>query len=277
MAIKFAFCNETYEDTPFDETCRDIKAAGYDGVEVAPFTLAPDPTTLTEADAERTGRIAREAGLEVVGLHWLLLQPQGLHLVTDDEAVRRRTTDFARHLVRLCHAMGGNVMVWGSPKQRWIADDQPRERAWKNAVDVLRNVCELAGEMDVTIALEPLSTKEANLLTSAAETVQMIEEIDHPAARLHLDVKAMCAEDKPIEQVIRDNSKYLAHFHANDSNLRGPGYGETDYQPIADALHDIGYDGYVSVEVFDYRPSAQEIARESIKYLREKFGATHRV
>lgn len=274
MAMKFAFCNETYEDAPFNAACADIKEAGYDGVEVAPFTLAPDPTTLTEADAERTGRIANDAGLDVVGLHWLLLAPKGMHLVTDDDAVRKKTAEFAKHLARLCAAMGGKVMVWGSPKQRWIEDDQPRDRAWNHAVELLRDVSETAGELGVTIALEPLSTKEANLLTSAEETVRMIEQIDHPATQLHLDVKAMCAEDKPIPDVIRENQKYLAHFHANDSNLRGPGYGDTDYGPIFGALQDIGYDGYVSVEVFDYRPSAGEIARQSLSYMRDRLAAS---
>lgn len=273
--MKFAICNETYRDWTLQRTCEDIAAAGYDGVEVAPYTLDEDPMTINETQAEAAGLVAREAGLDVVGLHWLLVRPKGpaLHLTTPDQAVRDHTIEYARHLARLCAAMGGNIMVWGSPKQRNVADGQSYDEAFANAAGVMRAICEVAEPLDVILALEPLGPAETNFMTSAAETVKLIEAVDSPACRLHLDVKAMSAEDKPIPAIIRDSAPHLAHFHANDPNLRGPGAGEVDHVPIAAALREVGYEGYVSVEVFKYDPDAPTIAREAIEYLRRVYGA----
>jgi sugar phosphate isomerase/epimerase len=87
-----------------------------------------------------------------------------------------------------------------------------------------------------------------------------------------LDVKAMSSEEKPIPQIIRESADYVRHFHANDEELGGPGSGETDFEPIAEALCDIDYEGWVSVEVFDFSPGPRKIARESLNYLQEVFG-----
>ena len=232
---KFSFCNEAYGNWSFDRVCGDLAACGYDGVEIAPFTLDEDPRRIDEHHAKRFGEIARGAGVEVVGFHWLLAKPDGLHLTTPDEATRKRTIEFLKHLSRICAAMGGKIMVFGSPKQRNIVPPSTYKDAFARATDSLRAACEVAGPLGVTLALEPLGPAETNFLTTAAETVRLIKAVDMPACRLHLDVKAMVTERDPIDKIIIDNSRYLVHFHANDSNRRGPGSGKVDFAPIARA------------------------------------------
>jgi len=270
--VKFSICNETYGDLPFDAMCERVAAVGYDGVEIAPFTLNEDPRLLTEREAQRYGNVVRSFGLDVVGLHWLLVKPSGFHLTTPDDNVRAATGAFGSHLARLCGAMGGKVMVWGSPKQRSLESSWAYADAAKRAAEVLHEICEEAVEHGVTLALEPLGRRETNFLTTAAETIALIQQVDHPACRLHLDVKAMSDEPTPIPEIINECRDFTAHFHANDPNLRGPGFGDVDFHPIARALLATGYDGYVSVEVFDYSPDPDTIARESLRTLRDAFG-----
>ena len=269
--MKFAICNETYQKWELPRLCEHVKSCGYDGLEIAPFTLNDDPRVMTEEDAEAAGDVVRAAGLEVVGLHWLLVKPPGMHITTPEVETLRKTAEFGRHLVRLCAAMGGTIMVWGSPKQRSLGEGVTYEDGFKRAVDVLRSISETAGPLGVRIAMEPLTTKETNFLTTAAETIKFIKAVDHPACQLHLDVKAMSGETTAIPQIIAASKAHTIHFHANDPNLRGPGFGEVDFVPIAKALKASKYDGYVSVEVFDYTPDPQTIASKSIEYLKRTF------
>jgi sugar phosphate isomerase/epimerase len=82
----------------------------------------------------------------------------------------------------------------------------------------------------------------------------------------------MSSEKKPVPDIIRDSRDWFVHFHANDPNLLGPGMGETDFRPIFAALKEVGYSGWVSVEVFKYEPSPDEIAQRSIEYMKRVNG-----
>jgi sugar phosphate isomerase/epimerase len=270
--VKFSICNETWRDLDFAQCCERVAELGYQGIEVAPFMLEADPWHLFEYKALEYGKQAQAAGVEVVGLHWLLSQPEGLHITTPDDDVRQRTVMFAKHLTRVCAAMGGKVMVWGSPGQRRVDDGQDASGAALRAVEAMREISDEAAKNAVTIAFEPLARRETNFITTAAQGIELVKAVDHPAFQLHLDVKAMSDEGSDVAEIIRASGDFVAHFHANDPNLQGPGMGEVKYEPIVAALRDINYQGYVSVEVFDYKPGADNIARESLAYLKQQFG-----
>jgi sugar phosphate isomerase/epimerase len=267
--MKFAICQELYELTPWSEQCRLIAEAGYTGIEAAPFALGTDPAALSAADCEQFRSHAARHGLQIIGLHWLLAKTQGLHLTSPDPAVRRRTADHLRALARLCSGLGGSIMVLGSPNQRNLLEGVSQEQALDHAAEVLLACTDEFAERGVTLCFEPLTPKETNFINTCAEAAELLQRINHSTVQLHQDVKAMLgAESDSIPELIHRYRSITRHFHVNDSNLLGPGMGDTDYRPILQALIDSDYSGWVSVEVFDYSPGAQHIAVQSLSYMR---------
>jgi sugar phosphate isomerase/epimerase len=267
--MKYAICNETFGDWDHARVCARAAELGYTGLEIAPFTLAP---LISDVTAKRRSELRREAeasGLRILGLHWLLAKTEGFHLTSADAAGRKRTGDYLADLARAAADLGGDILVLGSPLQRNVPTGFTREQATDFALDSLGHCLKTLDQTGVKLCLEPLTPAETNFLNTAAEGVAMIRRLAHPNVRLHLDVKAMSAEGQPTPDVIRANAADLYHFHANDPNKRGPGFGDTDFRPIFRALKDANYTGWVSVEVFDYTPDPDTIARESIRYMRE--------
>jgi sugar phosphate isomerase/epimerase len=213
--------------------------------------------------------VAESAGVQIVGLHWLLAKTTGFHLTSTDPIIRRQTGEYLAELARAAADLGGDILVLGSPLQRNLPAGCSSAAAEELAADTLSHCLRTLEDTRVYLCLEPLTPAETNFLNTAAEGVSLIHQLNHPFVRLHLDVKAMSAELAPIPDVIRANAANLHHFHANDPNRRGPGFGTTEFRPIFQALNDIHYTGWVSVEVFDYAPDPDTIARESIRYMRE--------
>src|SRR5690606_36872637 len=203
---------------------------------------------------------------------------EGYHLTSRDAATRRRTAAYFEELIRLCADLcedsSDPVMVLGSPQQRNRAADVTPKMAYEHAAEVLGSLTESLEHYGVRIALEPLGPAEGNFLNTAAEARHLHAHIGWDHFGLHLDVKAMSTEPDDIPTVIRNNADWLIHFHANDPNRRVPGMGEVDFVPIIAALREVGYDRWVSVEVFDYEPGARRLAEDSIRTLQQALATT---
>ena len=267
--MKYAICNETFEGWGHPRICRFIADLGYTGLEIAPFTLGP---LITDVSADRRQQMRQEAeenGVQILGLHWLLAKTQGFHLTSNEAAVRQRTAEYLVELAKATRDFGGDLMVFGSPAQRRVPADTSHARATDNAIDTFRLAAKGIADCGVRVCLEPLSPPDADFMNTARETVAILDALAHPAYCLHLDGKAMSTDEAPAPELIRRHSGRMGHFHANDPNLRGPGFGDTDFVPIFQALRDVNYEGWVSVEVFDYKPDPETIARESLRYMLE--------
>lgn len=271
--MRFAICNELFQDWQWERALELTAECGYTGWEIAPFTLGRRPEQITATRRSQLGEQVRRAGIDVVGLHWLLAKTEGYHLTTQDASIRQRTATYLGELAKLCRDLGGSIMVLGSPQQRNFPDDMTHAQADANALDVLTQLLPTLEACQVTLALEPLGPGEGNYWNHASQAVDVIEKIGSPNVQLHLDVKAMSTEGQPIADVIRNTSKHLCHFHANDPNLLGPGMGDVKFEPIFGALREVGYSDWVSVEVFDYAPGIETIARDSMQNMRNALKA----
>ncbi len=246
-----------------------MKEVGYDGLEIAPFTLAQYVYDIPASTRAAIVRRAEQARLEILGIHWVFVGPEGVHLTHPNPEVRAFTAKYMIDLVNFCGDVGGKMLIFGSPKQRNVGRDVTYNQAFAYAKDVFEQAMPVCEQRDVTICMEQLTHWETNFCYTPEQTVELIEAIDHPKFQLLLDTKAMTflEEDRPT--VIRKFGRYLRHYHANDANLCGPGWGDIDFGPIFSALRDIHYDRYVSVEVFKFDAGPEAIASKSLAYMKQ--------
>lgn len=269
--MKFAICNEIFQGWKLDDVFAHAARLGYDGVEIAPFTLADSVLEISSGTRSEIQQSARRHGITIVGLHWLLVKPEGLYLNHADAAIRRRTAEYLTALVAFCADIGGNRMIVGSPKQRNVLPGNSFEQAQAWALETFAPPLAKASEREVTLCFEPLGPTETNFINTAAEAIAFVQRAHAENLKIILDVKAMSSEAQPIPRIIREAWPHFAHFHANDPNLKGPGFGAVDFRPIAAALKEVGYDGFVSVEVFNFEEGPEAIASRSLAYLRSAF------
>lgn len=266
--MKIALCNEVLSHLTFEKQCAYCASLGYDGLEVAPYTLATDPSVLTEKELSNYRQMAGDQGLHITGLHWLLLAPEGLSIVDPDPGVRSRTLDMAARLVDMCAALGGDVLVHGSPRQRLLGDDPEADRA--RAEEYFAFAGNLAAKTGVTYCIEPLSREETNYINTVAEGAELVRSINQPGLKTMLDTSAAArTEELSVAEVLQQwlPTGLLGHIQINDRNRRAPGQGEDRFRPILETLLQHGWSRPVSVEPFVYEPDGAATAARAIGYL----------
>jgi sugar phosphate isomerase/epimerase len=267
-AMKFAICNEIFANWKLEDIFAFAAKVGYHGVEIAPFTIAPYVTEITSAQRGSIRSSAKQHGIQISAIHWILAQTEGMHLTHPDRAVRERTARYVRAVVDFCADLGAGYIVVGSPKQRNLMPGVSKEQGREWALGAFRDAVMRAEERNVVICFEPLSPTETNFINTAAEAIEFVGQLRTPHFKIILDVKAMSSESLPIPEIIRRSWPHFAYLHANDKNLKGPGFGEVDFRPIAAALKEVSYDGWMSVEVFNFEGGPEYIASRSFEYLR---------
>ena len=159
--------------------------------------------------------------------------------------MRERTLDVALANIDLCAALGGTVLVHGSPKQRSLSDGDDPDDGRARAVDLFRRVAEKAEAAGIVYCLEALSADETNFVNRIADAVAIVEEVNSPAFDTMIDTGAVArAEDLSVDGSIRRwmPSGHIRHVQFNDRNRRAAGQGDDDFEPVLRALKETGYD-----------------------------------
>jgi sugar phosphate isomerase/epimerase len=271
MIDRLALCNEVLAPWPFERQCAYAAALGYRALEVAPFTLAADPLALSEAEAQRLAGIARDHGLAVCGLHWLLVAPAGLSIASADPAVQARTRGALHRLIDLCAALGGSYLVHGSPKQREPAAGQSHADALARATDAWIDAGARATAAGLAYCIEPLSRDQTTVVNTVDEALAIVDRAALPGLRTMLDTSSAGAtETEPLPALIDRvwPGGRLAHVQLNDRNRRGPGQGADRFAGVLAALARQGYAGWIAMEPFDYVPDGAGSAAHAIGYVR---------
>lgn len=269
--MRIALCNEVVAGMEFARQCEFAAALGYDGLEVAPFTLAEEPHLLGATARAALRRAASDAGVAVTGLHWLLVKPSGLSITSADKAVRARTLDVMRRLVGLCAELGGSVLVHGSPAQRRLPEGPEADPARARGVEAFAAIAADAESAGVTYCIEPLAPRETNFVNSLEEAIAIVERIGSPAVRTMIDCSAASLAETAAPAALLDRwlpAGMIAHVQVNDRNGRGPGQGDDRFAPVFAALDRHRYAGVVAVEPFDYVPDGPAAAARAIGYIK---------
>ena len=270
-APRWALCNEVLASLPFEAQCRLARALGYHGLEIAPYTVHEAPERMSAAQARQRAAVAADHDLAVTGLHWLLVQPQGLSITTADTTLHRRTVDFMRHLCELCAAMGGAYLVHGSPGQRRVPEGMSHAEALARATEAWAAAGEAARACGVTYCFVPLSPDQTPLINTVAEAVDVVQAVGCPALRTMIDTSsAGLAEAEDVPSLIRRwmPTGLVSHVQLNDPNRRAPGQGAMRFASVLAALRETGYGGWLAVEPFDYQPDGPGCAAFAAGYLK---------
>lgn len=264
-----SLCNEVVRNLDFAQQCDLAAALGFDGLEVAPFTLTDDPRKLGDRDLERLRRAAAGAGVRITSLHWLLMAPDGLSITSADARVREETLEVMRALIEACAALGGDVLVHGSPNQRVLSAEDPEGDASRGR-EAFASIAEVATRAGVTYCIEPLSPQETAFVTNVAEAEAIVRDVGCLALRTMLDARAArLGEREPVETVLRRGlaAGTIAHVHLNDTNRRGPGQGDDPFAGLVEVLLERPYRGIVALEPFEYVPDGPTAAARGIGYV----------
>ncbi len=271
--FRLAICNETFGAIPLADACRLARDCGYSGVEIAPATLSDDPATLPASRRRELRGAIESAGIRYVGLHAILSAPKGLHITTPDIAARRRSWDYFRRLIDLCADLGpGGIMVLGSGKQRSTTGGATVADAEARLSDGLAELAPAAAARGVTILLEPLAPHLSDVVTSLGRAAAIAAQVGSPAVATMFDFHNAVAETMPHPALVKEHFAQLRHIHLNELDGRHPGTGRYDFRPVLQTLKDLGYRGWISLEVFDFSAGGEAIARDSARFTRDLEG-----
>ena len=268
--MKLSLCNEVIRELDFARQCALAAELGYEGLELAPFTLGDDAYKMPADRRAEIRRAAADAGIAVSGLHWLLVAPKGLSITTSDKAIWERTVEVMRRLIGLCADLDGDYLVHGSPAQRKIGGESDPKAAAERGIAAWASIAEDAAKARVVYCVEPLARVETDFVNTLAEAAAIVRRIDSPALRTVLDTSsAGQSESEPLDALVRRwlPTDLVAHVQLNDRNRQGPGQGEDRFAPALKALNDCHYAGWLAIEPFQYRPDGPTAAARAIGYV----------
>jgi len=271
VGFKYAMCNESMRGMAWEEQCDLVAGAGYQGIEIAPFSLVRQGVEeISPGTRKDMAACMKETGIKCAGLHWLLSPPPaGLHFTSPDSAVREKTVAYFRKLIDFCGDLGGKVMIFGSPKGRSTEGKISVEEAKKNFTAGLGQIADHARKRGVKILIEALSRNQTDVINTTEEAVEIVKALNHPAIQTLFDFHNTVDERLSFVEIIDRYYPFIHHVHVMemDGKYLGAGNGAADYLPAFQLLKDKGYEKWVSLEVFDFSPGPLAIARESIKSL----------
>jgi D-psicose/D-tagatose/L-ribulose 3-epimerase len=217
-----------------------LKNMGYDGVELPLFNLGLDYAAwgkrLDDLGLERTAVTVR--GVED-------------NPISPDAAVRAMGVEQNKRAIDCCQAAGATALVGPYHSALgYFTGKGPTADEWKWGVESMQQVADHAGQAGVTLGLECLNRFECYLLNTHADSARFVREVGHPNCRAMYDTFHAHIEEKSIPDAIRACGDVLCHVHISENDRSTPGAGNVRWAENFDTLHEVGYDGWYTIEAF---------------------------
>jgi sugar phosphate isomerase/epimerase len=267
--MKFAVCNELFGRVSLDKAADVSRRQGFGGIELAPFTIFGDfgPSAVQHGIAAAK-RALDASGLRFAGFHWLLTKPDGLHITTPDDALRRKSWDHLRRLIDAAAELGGGNLVLGSPRQRSTVPGQSQSEAIGILTEELMAIAPFAAERGSPILLEALSSDQTNVINLLSEVEAIVGQVGHPGVDGMLDFHNCANETSSHAALVDRYIGMIRHVHLNDLDGNYPLPGDRTYLPAFSRLRALHYDGWISLEIFTTPPDPSVVLRETMDYLK---------
>jgi D-psicose/D-tagatose/L-ribulose 3-epimerase len=258
-----------------------LKAVGFDGVELPLFV----------GDAAHYGKIRKELDNHGLGCTTVMCVNQQANPISPDANIRRAGLDLIRWAIEMTSILGGEIMA--GPYHSALGDftgSGPTADEKKRVTEVLRAAAEVAQQAKVMLAIEYLNRFECYFLTTAADAKALVKAVNHPHFKSMYDTFHANIEEKQVSKVIHDFADSFVHFHVSENDRGTPGTGHVQWDETFKALHEVGYDGWMTIESFgralpdlaaatkvwrDLFPTPEEVYTQGYRFIKEKWAAAH--
>jgi fructoselysine 3-epimerase len=255
---------------PLDDTIRRIAAVGYDGIEIGAAAPHAYPDYV---DAERRREIRgvlEDSGIVVSGMLPAPGGGPGFNVASPLEAERRNAIEQYKKVAQLCHDLGGSNLLYVAG---WQIFGTSREQAWEWSRDALAEVGGAAADLGLTVAVEPTPT-DSNLIESADDALELMRAVALPNVKVMFDTIHVYYRNEAASDYAYRMAKDLAYVHLSDIDRLAPGKGRGDFTGLIQALREVGYDGWLSMEIGFNRRDVEpdRVARDAFDFIKPLIG-----
>jgi D-psicose/D-tagatose/L-ribulose 3-epimerase len=270
--MKISISNIAWDQTEEGAVAQILRERGIQGVEIAPTKIWPVPIETDTISLSKYREFWEDSGIEIVALQALLFGRPDLTLF-ENETIRKQTFQYLSGIIQLASLLGAKVLVFGSPKNRWVGE-QDLDQVTERAVDFFYHLGEVAAAHNTLFCIEPnAAVYGCDFIRTAREGQALVKRVSHPGFGLHLDAGIMTLNGEEIEPVLDECLETMSHFHISEPQLGLIGEGITDHKRIADHLRKIGYKGWVSIEMRNgLKPSNLDSVRQALDFVVQRYG-----
>jgi len=249
-----------------DETIKRLAKIGYDGIEIGAAAPHAYPAYLTPERRREVRRVLDENG---IALSSMLVAPSGgpgNNPASPDINERRATVQHYKDVCQLTAEWGGKIVLY---LPGWVIFGTRRRQAWAWSREALSEIADFAAPLGVTLVIEPLA-HDSNLSEGAEDAMELMEDVNRDNVKLMFDGNHVFYRKEIMSDYVYLMGKDLKHIHISDNDRLPPGQGIGDWEGFVDALLDVGFDGYLTMETGFHERGIQKDkdARDGLNFLK---------